>query len=194
MPPVLKRREALAAKLPTYFTGKPCPKGHVAERTASNGSCVVCGRDRSRLYGQENKPARSEKFRRWSEKHAEQRRADVQAWRASNPEKVKASHKAWRKANPEKDRSYRKHRGQPLIEDLSPGLIDKLLSQQGGKCACPCRQPLMSYHVDHILAIAKGGLHADENIQLLTPRCNLLKSTKDNAAFMAEQEKKYANT
>lgn len=31
----------------TYFTGKPCRKGHVAERYVSTGHCVVCQKEHS---------------------------------------------------------------------------------------------------------------------------------------------------
>lgn len=36
------RKQAIAGKLPTYFTGKPCKRGHVAERYTSTGNCVDC--------------------------------------------------------------------------------------------------------------------------------------------------------
>lgn len=48
--PRLTRAEARAAGLSRYFTGQPCPKGHVAERYTNNYSCVVCYREpRNRL-------------------------------------------------------------------------------------------------------------------------------------------------
>ncbi len=34
------RAEAIARGLPRYFTGKPCQRGHVAERKTSGGNCV----------------------------------------------------------------------------------------------------------------------------------------------------------
>lgn len=37
----MSRAEAKAAGLKRYFTGKPCPKGHVAERYV-NGTCYEC--------------------------------------------------------------------------------------------------------------------------------------------------------
>jgi len=32
----------------TYFTGKPCVNGHIAERQLSNRTCVECSRERTR--------------------------------------------------------------------------------------------------------------------------------------------------
>ncbi|TCG02052.1 hypothetical protein BZM26_02640 [Paraburkholderia strydomiana] len=38
----MTRAQAKAAGLTRYFTGKPCPHGHIFERHASNGTCVEC--------------------------------------------------------------------------------------------------------------------------------------------------------
>ncbi|HDI8654701.1 TPA: hypothetical protein PPE37_000402 [Escherichia coli] len=39
---VITRMEAAKAGLNRYCTGKPCLKGHVAERYVLNGTCVQC--------------------------------------------------------------------------------------------------------------------------------------------------------
>ena len=41
---VVTRKEAKERGLARYFTGKPCPHGHVAERWASTSRCVECDR------------------------------------------------------------------------------------------------------------------------------------------------------
>ena len=38
---IIKRREAKAKGLKRYFTGKPCPHGHISERNMS-GNCLIC--------------------------------------------------------------------------------------------------------------------------------------------------------
>lgn len=38
----MTRTEARARGLKRYFTGRPCPAGHVAERYVSNYRCVEC--------------------------------------------------------------------------------------------------------------------------------------------------------
>ena len=38
------RKEAQARGLKAYYTGKPCPRGHVAERRVSNAVCAECHR------------------------------------------------------------------------------------------------------------------------------------------------------
>lgn len=40
--PVMTRREARTAGLEFYFTGKPCPQGHLALRRTVKPDCMVC--------------------------------------------------------------------------------------------------------------------------------------------------------
>jgi hypothetical protein len=49
------RSEARANGRKHYFTGKPCPWGHVALRTVSTGNCLVCGQDRSQVQRDEQR-------------------------------------------------------------------------------------------------------------------------------------------
>jgi hypothetical protein len=47
---VISRAEAKAKGLRSYFTGKPCAKGHVAARRVANASCVECERAYIKKY------------------------------------------------------------------------------------------------------------------------------------------------
>lgn len=40
--PIVTRKEAIARGLNRYFTGKPCPKGHLSERMVCDWKCVQC--------------------------------------------------------------------------------------------------------------------------------------------------------
>lgn len=39
---VVERKEAMAAGLTRYFTGKECPKGHISLRITANSNCHEC--------------------------------------------------------------------------------------------------------------------------------------------------------
>jgi hypothetical protein len=39
-----ERKKAIQQGLPTYFTGKPCKRGHICERFVSTYTCVECSR------------------------------------------------------------------------------------------------------------------------------------------------------
>jgi 5-methylcytosine-specific restriction endonuclease McrA len=134
------RAEAKAIGLKTYFTGKPCKNGHVAERFTGCGSCVECKaaraaswaaanpekvRDIAAAYRKANPGKRRACFATWyaanSEKvraraadyrteNAEKVAARMKVYRKSNPEKVRASSTAWKAANREKLREYWRNR------------------------------------------------------------------------------------
>jgi len=46
--PIVTRAAAKAVGAKRYFTGKPCPKGHISERYLSKGNCAACLRSQVR--------------------------------------------------------------------------------------------------------------------------------------------------
>lgn len=51
---LIDRGEAIRQGLTTYFTGNPCPYGHIDEIYVSSGSCRTCSRISSRESGRRN--------------------------------------------------------------------------------------------------------------------------------------------
>ena len=51
---VVSRSEAKAGGLKRYFTGKPCPAGHVSARVTADKSCVGCWAVKRKKYRQRN--------------------------------------------------------------------------------------------------------------------------------------------
>jgi len=95
---IVTRKEAKERGLARYFTGKPCPHGHVAERWASNSRCVECARKRYE--------ANPEKIRERHRKYHE-----------ANREKIRERKRKRYEANPEKERERkRKYRQGGLVE------------------------------------------------------------------------------
>jgi hypothetical protein len=69
----ISRQEAKDAGLKRYYTGEPCPHGHIAERLISTRRCTECNRlDARKRYHAD----------------AEAARAYVRAWRKSSPERI----------------------------------------------------------------------------------------------------------
>lgn len=102
-----------------YFTGEPCPRGHVAERFVSNGSCSVCERtmsDQRRLANPEKERAVGKV---WRDKNLDRLRAQGRARRVKNIDKVRASLERWRLANPD----YEKNRRQSNIQFRLAGAL-----------------------------------------------------------------------
>ena len=118
---IVTRREAMALGLKRYFTGKPCPHGHIAERFLSSGTCVTCVRERFDRWCKADPEKAAAKQRRWRAANLDHCRERDHAWEVANREKRRAEDRrriaanreahnakgrAWREANPEKHQAY----------------------------------------------------------------------------------------
>lgn len=107
--------------------------------------------------------------------------AASRAWNKAHPERVKVRAKQWRLDWPESIRaSSHKRRALKLANtDVHhiPADIRQLELDQHGLCAY-CGQPYGAYHVDHVVALSRGGSNGPENIALACPPCNLSKGSK----------------
>jgi 5-methylcytosine-specific restriction endonuclease McrA len=64
------------------------------------------------------------------------------------------------------------------VAKIPAGWVKRLWQAQRGLCAL-CRAWLgPRFHVDHRIAVSRGGRHELGNLQLCCPRCNLRKSNK----------------
>ena len=45
---IIRRKDAIKKGLVRYFTGKPCPRGHISERTIYGNACLTCRAEKSR--------------------------------------------------------------------------------------------------------------------------------------------------
>jgi 5-methylcytosine-specific restriction endonuclease McrA len=61
----------------------------------------------------------------------------------------------------------------PLIDRMA------LYEQQNGMCwLCKTHTPIESFTLDHVIPLAKGGLHAASNLRVAHPRCNRSKGDR----------------
>lgn len=138
--------------------------------------------------------------------HREKMRLKTAAWRAANPDKVKAMNAARRAANPELARQQsrewfaqnpdkraayeqnRRAKKRATGGKLSPNIKQKLYKLQRGTCPC-CRSHFRSeeMHLDHVMPLARGGEHTDDNMQLLCQPCNQSKYSKHPVEFMQQR-------
>jgi len=102
---------------------------------------------------------------------------------------IAAYRRLWWQGNPDKAAEYRNRRraakrragGHYIAED-----IQALFEKQRGLCAY-CREPLHRYHVDHVVALSKGGTNWPGNLCLACGPCNCSKRAKDRDEFMRER-------
>ena len=92
--------------------------------------------------------------------------------------------KRWMLANPERNKELRsdvKHRRRALEFATSIGPINykQLRTDSNGLCGI-CRNPLgdSKTEYDHIIPLARGGGHTQDNLQLSHPQCNRIKNAR----------------
>jgi hypothetical protein len=103
--------------LEAIFTGKPCLRGHIAERHVSTAQCVECKKEwwaenrdavlelsKKRKQYAENPERQKESAKAWRAANPERKKYLDQRWRAENPDRAKENHKKWKAANPERRR------------------------------------------------------------------------------------------
>lgn len=142
------------------------------------------------------------KIYREQEHRKERQRGLSEKWRRENPDRLrelgrsadrrrylqKADYnKVWRAKNREVVASHSRNR-RALVKN-SEGIhtaddVNWLLRTQRYQCAV-CRSDIKrSYHVDHILPLARGGSNDKTNLQVLCPTCNNQKHAADPIDFM----------
>lgn len=101
---LISRQAAIDAGLKTYFTGKPCPHGHVAPRFVSSYGCTVCAKALTAEWRKLPDSRAKEKKKRaeWLEANKDRVRQSVAEYQARNKEKIRAQSQIWVRSN--KDR------------------------------------------------------------------------------------------
>ena len=190
---------AKAAGALYYFTGKPCLRGHVAQRMTSNATCVECDAiAKQERYRCDPAPA-IEKAARWASENPESRRRIKARWRGNNLEKAHESERKsrartagkrqlWLDANRDFVRALKRNRralqrgadGCHTADDIA-----RIREAQRDTCAYCSKKLKGKGHVDHIIALSKGGSNWPSNLQLTCDACNLRKGAKDPIDFAA---------
>lgn len=173
---LVSRKEARSTGLKYYYTGKPCKRGHIAERFTRSRICRACDKQ----YAELNPHKKKATNRRWRHnnpdkvkafkqkerrRHADKIRTRTRAWRALHINEIKIANRLWRHNNRsaatalKARRRARKLRATP-IWTCKETVADFYLEAQ-----------YQGMHVDHIVPLKHPlvcGLHVEHNLQLLT--------------------------
>lgn len=175
----ITRAAARASGLPRYFTGKPCSKGHVAERYIS-GLCVPCALAKAAEWRKTNpERKRAAAAREYAQKRDETK-ARSRAWYAANKERARLKNRAWASDHKTEMCVYRmasRARALGCASDLTVEDLAEICAA-GPECRhCGSNNRLT---FDHIVSHAKGGANTKSNIQILCQSCNSKKQDRDD--------------
>lgn len=139
-------------------------------------------------------PEQVEEYRQHDRKRCAKKRTSdrdgynsrMRDWYKANPEMAKKKNARWVKSNTDAVRAARaRRRAKPVdgVSFTSSDLAD-IRRLQDNRCGyCRCRLTSKTQHIDHIVALARGGTNRRSNIQLLCVGCNLHKSKRDPIEF-----------
>lgn len=148
---------------------------------------------RSARYHAENKEAiRIQRLAYRAGKKKEKRDYDA-SYRKANSELLRKKKSAYRAENPEKIAERgRNRRAMELGAEGNHTAADirRIFDHQRGMCA-NCKVKLkksgkQKFHVDHIVALSRGGSNWPSNLQCLCPFCNISKHAKDPISWAQE--------
>lgn len=141
-------------------------------------------------YYEKNKEKITESNRIWSLNHPEKVKKAKKEWGDRNIEYTRQKGREYWKKNPEKTKIMVQNRRARRLASgtrLSYGITTKVLEEQGYKCpGCLCDLHTNKRHIDHFMPLILGGLHTDNNIQMLCVSCNLKKSKKHPLTWLNE--------
>ena len=162
---IISRKEAKASGLKRYYTGKLCKHGHTSERKTHNGECVSCALRVTKNWRDNNKKHLSNYDAQSYHNNKPYHRAKRMRWHYNNPHRALA----WSAA-----RRARKRNATPKMSQEEKQRITDIYY----RAWCYSQVEIWNFHVDHIIPLAKGGLHHPDNLQILEATINLQKGSR----------------
>lgn len=168
------RKEALAGGYKRYYTGVACVHGHIADRRALTGECLVC---------------RSEHLVKWRKKNPAKVKQHNATQYKNHTQKIKDHVKKWGKNNPTKILVNTREQQTKRLMRYPKWLTidDRWMIEQAYELAS-LRTKMFGFpwHVDHIIPLQGknvSGLHVPTNLQVIPASDNVRKSNSFEVSF-----------
>jgi hypothetical protein len=206
---IVSRKDAIATGLKTYFTGKPCKRGHIAKRFTANFTCSTCfveslpkyedkrkawfaanaerRKAEAKVYREANKPRILEKNRRYRAENPDKCRKTRQNWDENNRARRNELSRLWREANKDFMLDTKAKRRAEFLNRIPAWLTDEdrsIIRQKYRLAAELSRTTGVQWHVDHIIPLCGktvSGLHVPSNLQVIPAKENMSKGNRIDA-------------
>lgn len=138
-------------------------------------ACRSCMTKRTARYRAARPDRYKADYTRYNTKHRERRAEQAKQRRLDNPERERAHDATWRKNHPEEARAKGRNRHARLASAEGSHTAADVAAQrarQKGRCYWCGVKVGRSYHVDHVVPLARGGSNGPENLVIACARCN----------------------
>lgn len=131
-------------------------------------------------YYRANRAKKIAAARQYAVAHAEERREWMRRYAAENREKINAASREYQRRTGHKYSKARMLAKRTRVVET----VDRreVFTRGAGRCGI-CAEPvdLATFHIDHIIPLARGGEHSYANTQPAHPLCNLQKGAREAA-------------
>ena len=155
----------------------------------AHGLCDTCyNREHVSRWKKANPAKKRAHNRRWAKANPGKQREYNRRWAKANPGKQREYNRRWFKANPAKKREYmRRRRAAKRGATVEPVDEAAIYERCGYTCVyCGATEDLT---LDHVIPLAGGGAHSEDNLVVACRRCNSSKQ----ATPLAEWQKTESN-
>ena len=182
---IISKKEAEAKGLKRFFTGKPCRRGHVAEKFISNYACAECNtqrcnekREELNAWNRKRNDRRRDYIKKHNQKYYVENKDTIlknnRKYYEENKEWLATKKLEWQRNNKGKVKAIQNKRRAIKLQALPNWAnLDKIKEIY---LTCP-----NGFDVDHILPLNNKlicGLHVEFNLQHLPEKENASKSNK----------------
>lgn len=155
-----------------------------------NYLCRACDRLDGKTYYKSHKKQQLARMRSWRETHSEEKAARARRWYQANKQETISRASRWQKAHPEQRRAivYRgnmKRRARLAQVAYEPIDRNVIFAYDDYRCVyCGSAENLT---LDHIVPVAKGGAHIEDNLVTACLHCNISKGMKTLIVWLCQR-------